>query len=103
VYILFLIPVFIIQVTESWYSLQYNKCSKIPPSTSILDDCMTTQNYLDVLQNELPKQLEDVPLATRIAMYFQHDGAPSHYNRQVMQHLSDTIPNRWIGCGSTIN
>ena len=45
----------------------------------ILDDRMTGQNYLDFLQNELPKQLEDVPLATRIAMYFQHDGAPSHY------------------------
>ena len=44
-----------------------------------LDDRMTGQNYLDFLQNELPKQLEDAPLATRIAMYFQHDGAPSHY------------------------
>ena len=27
----------------------------------ILDDLMTGQNYLDFLQNELPKQLEDVP------------------------------------------
>ena len=43
------------------------------------------------------------PLATRIAMYFQHDGAPSHYTRHVMQHLNDTFPNRWIGRGSTIN
>jgi len=43
---------------------------------------MTGQNYLDFLQNELPNQLEDVPLATRIAMYFQHDGAPSHYTRR---------------------
>ena len=51
----------------------------------ILDDRMTGQNYLDFLQNELPKQLDDVPLATRIAMYFQHDGAPSHYTRHVMQ------------------
>ena len=56
----------------------------------ILDDRMTGQNYVDFLQNELPKQLEDVPLATRIAMYFQHDGAPSHYTRHVMQHLNDT-------------
>ena len=61
------------------------------------------QNYLDFLQNELPKQLEDVPSATRIAMYFQHDGAPSHHTRHVMQHLNDTFPNRWIGRGSTIN
>jgi len=81
----------------------YNKCSKIPPSTSILDDRMTGQNYLDLLQNELPKQPEEVPLATRIAMYCQHDGAPFHYTRHVMQHLNDTSLNRWIGLGSTIN
>jgi len=69
----------------------------------IFSDRMTGQNYLDFLQNELSKQLEDVPLATRIAMYFQHDGAPSHYTRHVMQHLNYTFPNRWIGRGSTIN
>ena len=68
----------------------------------ILDDLMTGQYYLDFLQNELPKHLEDVPLAARIAMYFQHDGAP-YYTRHVMQHLNDTFPNRWIGRGSTIN
>jgi len=53
---------------------------------------MRGQNYLDFLQNELPKQLEDVPFATRIAMYFQHDGAPSHYTRHVMQHLMTLSP-----------
>ena len=69
----------------------------------ILDDRMTGQNYLDFLQNEIPKQLEDVPSATRIAMYFQHDGAPSHCARHVMQHLNDNFPHRWTGRGSTIN
>jgi len=44
----------------------------------ILYDRMTGQNYLEFLKNELPKQLEDVPLATWIAMYFQHDRTPSH-------------------------
>ena len=42
-------------------------------------------------------------MATRIAIHFQHDGAPSHYTRHVMQHLNDTFPNRLIGRGSTIN
>jgi hypothetical protein len=42
----------------------------------ILDDRMTGQNYLDFLQTGLPEQLDDVPLATRIAIYFQHDGFP---------------------------
>ena len=35
VYVLFLTPVFIVQVTESWYRVQYNKFPKIPPSTSM--------------------------------------------------------------------
>jgi hypothetical protein len=42
-------------------------------------------------------------LATRIAVYFQHNRAPPHYTGLVMQHLNDTFPNRWIGLGSTIN
>ena len=71
--------------------------------TVILDDRVTGKNYLDFRENGLPKELEDVPLATRIAMYFQHDGAPSHYSRHAMQHLNDTFPYRWIGRGSTIN
>jgi len=36
-------------------------------------------------------------------MYFQHDEAPSHYTRHVMQHLNDAFPNKWIDRGSTIN
>jgi hypothetical protein len=43
----------------------------------IFDDHMTVHNYRDFLQNGLPDQLENVPLATHIAMYFQHDGAPT--------------------------
>jgi hypothetical protein len=44
----------------------------------ILGDHMTGHNYLDFLQNGL-SELEDISLATQIAMYFQHDGALSHY------------------------
>jgi hypothetical protein len=69
----------------------------------ILEGRIAGQNYLQLLQNELPEQLENVPLATRIAVYFQHDGAPPHYTRLVMQHLRDTFHNRWICHGSTIN
>jgi len=69
----------------------------------ILDECMTGQNYLDFPQNGLPEQLEDVPLDTQIAMYFQDDRAPSHYTRLVWQHLNDTSHNQWISHSSTIN
>jgi hypothetical protein len=67
----------------------------------ILDDDMTGQNYPDFLPNGLPEQLQDVPLAPRIAPYFQHNGVPFHYIRLVMQHLIDTFLNRWIDCDST--
>jgi hypothetical protein len=64
---------------------------------------MTEQNYLEFLQSELPEKLEDVTLATRIAIYFQLDGAPPHDTRLVMLHLNDTFPKRWIRRGSYIN
>jgi len=86
------------------------RSSAFPPTTQTFTKTTVRHSnhspvlhLLDFLQNELPKQLEDVPLARRIAMYFQHDGAPSHYTRHVMQHLNDTFPNRWIRRGSTIN
>jgi hypothetical protein len=69
----------------------------------ISDHCMTGDNHLDFLQNGLPEQPDDVPLATWIAMYFQHEGALSHYTQLAMQHLNDTFPDRWIGHDSTIN
>jgi hypothetical protein len=47
----------------------------------ILDDHMRGPNYLGILQNGLAEKVEVVPLATRIATYFQHDGAPAHYTR----------------------
>ena len=33
----------------------------------------------------------------------EHDGAPIHYTRKVIQHLNNTHPNRWIGRGSLIH
>jgi hypothetical protein len=64
---------------------------------------MRGDNYVDFVQNGLPGQLEDVSLAARIAMYFQHDAAPSHYTRLVTQQLNDTFPDRSTGRSNTIN
>jgi hypothetical protein len=59
----------------------------------LLGPVMTGQNYLAFLQNGLP-ELEDVPLAARIAIYLQHDGAPSGYTLfVVIQNLCDIFPN----------
>jgi hypothetical protein len=54
------------------------------------------------LQNELPPLLEEVTLAKRMLMVFQHDGAPAHYSRLVTHHLNLTFPERWIGHGGHV-
>ena len=69
----------------------------------ILEERMTGRNYLRFLEDSFVELLEDVPLATRTTMYFQHDGAPPHSTIRVREHLTNMYPNRWIGRGSTIN
>jgi hypothetical protein len=49
----------------------------------ILDNHKTGHNYLDFLQNELPEHLEAVPVATLVAMYFQHNRAPCDATSQL--------------------
>ncbi|XP_050306139.1 uncharacterized protein LOC126743197 [Anthonomus grandis grandis] len=56
--------------------------------------------YLNFLSNELPPPLEEVPLAIRRDRFYQHDGCPSHFARDVRQFLDLTYPARWIGRGS---
>ncbi|GFT97666.1 transposase-like protein [Trichonephila clavipes] len=42
------------------------------------------------------------PLTYSHRMWFQQDGAPSHYARHVREHLDRTFPNRWIGRGCPV-
>jgi len=63
----------------------------------IIEHRMTGDSYLHFLQNYLPEQLENVSLDTRRHMYLQHDEAPIHYTKKVIQRLNNTYPNRWIG------
>jgi hypothetical protein len=60
---------------------------------------LTGDIYPRFLQDELPPLLEDVPLAIRLRMYFQHDRARPHFSRTVKTHLNYSFPGRWIGRG----
>jgi len=40
---------------------------------------------LEFLQNGLLALIENVPLWTWLHMYYQHDGAPQHFTKNVMQ------------------
>lgn len=47
--------------------------------------------------------MEDVPLATRARMWFQHDGAPAHFSFDARNHLTATFGERWIGRGGPVH
>ena len=70
---------------------------------AIVEDRMTGGSYLYFLQNDVPEQLEDVPLETRCHMYLQHDRSIIQYTRMVTEHLNNTYPNRWIDRGFIIH
>lgn len=68
----------------------------------IFPNRLTAQDYLNFLQNELAGLLEDIPLRTRLRMYYQHDGAPAHFGHTVKNWLNEHFPNRWIGRGGPV-
>lgn len=65
----------------------------------ILPGHLNSNIYLEFLKEQLPQLLEDVPLASRYRMYYQHDGAPAHFSRAVSVYLNEQFPERWIGRG----
>jgi hypothetical protein len=60
---------------------------------------LTGARYAQFIGTELPDLLEIVPLAYRINDWFQHDGAPPHFRRNVQEILDNQYPQRWIGRG----
>jgi hypothetical protein len=63
----------------------------------VLSHRLTGSHYRDFLLHDLPKLLEDVPLAVRARMWYMRDGASAHFSRAVRDVPSNTYHNRWIG------
>lgn len=61
------------------------------------DGTLTGDSYLDFLGNSLLDLLEDIPLQQIRTMWWQQDGAPPHFARQVTEHLDEVYRGRWIG------
>jgi hypothetical protein len=49
----------------------------------VLPHQLTGSRCQDFLLRDLPKLLEDVPLAVRACMWYMHDGAPAHFSHAV--------------------
>lgn len=62
-----------------------------------LPPILNGHTYLEFLENQLPTLLGDVPLESLRTMWFQNDGCPAHYARDVRAHLDRRFPGRWIG------
>jgi hypothetical protein len=57
----------------------------------VLPHGLTGNHYRDFLLHDLPKLMEDVPLAVRARMWYMHDGAPAHFSCAVRDVLNNTI------------
>lgn len=64
----------------------------------ILRSTINGENYKDILTSTV------IPIFKKRRnrdLIYQHDGAPSHFSRQVRDVLDKEIPHRWIGRGSS--
>ena len=59
------------------------------------DGNVTCESYLDMLQAQALPVIRE--LYNGIEVYFQQDGAPSHYHRDVRSFLDKTFPGKWMG------
>lgn len=53
-----------------------------------IDGRFDSVSYLNILNNVVSEMLEDVPLNIYRDLYYQHDGAPAHYQVRVREYLT---------------
>lgn len=63
----------------------------------ILPRTLNAERFLELLSEDLPSLLEDVPLTIRRRLFLQMDGCPAHYATSVRNFLNENYRNRWIG------
>jgi hypothetical protein len=68
----------------------------------LLPDRLPVERYRDFLETVLPGLHENVPLAVKQKLWFQHGGASARYGEDVQQWVNATCPGRWIGRGGPI-
>lgn len=65
-----------------------------------IDGNLNGDLYLDMLVNLIVPAMRQVAAAQNMNwndVYFQQDGAPAHFKRNVTAYLNRTFPGRWIG------
>lgn len=65
-----------------------------------LEERVNGETYLNLLGDEVLPRLEELNINPQEIVY-QHDGAPAHKHRDVVDWLDDNIP-QWIGINGTV-
>lgn len=60
------------------------------------------QSYLNILRSVVNDMLEDVPVIYLQNLFYQHDGAPAHYQTQVREFLNNHFGSNWLGRGGPV-
>lgn len=55
------------------------------------------EHFLQFLMAEHANMWENIPLESRLAAWFQLDGCPAHFHRNVRNWLDNNFPEKWIG------
>ena len=66
------------------------------------EEALTGERFLLFMREELPHLLNHVPEFVK-NMWFQLDGAPAHFHRNVRAYLEENFPQKWIGRGGPVN
>ena len=68
----------------------------------LFPDTLDGRKYYNFLHEILPELIRDVPEHIRDRMWFQHDGAPAHFSREVRVLLDAMYGQHWIGRGGPV-
>mgnify|MGYP005986367129 CR=1 FL=1 len=70
---------------------------------TFINENLNSEGYLRMLRKLIVSRLRELLPSYQNSellaetIWFQQDGAPSHFGRQVRQYLNKTFPGRWIG------
>ena len=62
---------------------------------------MRGEDYLNFIEDVVMPMLNDMPLQSR-HLWYQLDGAPSHFTFPIRRWLDHHFPGRWIGWGGPV-
>ena len=85
-----------------WHNAAHNFTAKV--WAYLVNDCLigqsllpfhiATEKYRNYLKQVLPGLLDDVPVNMKHNIWFEYDGAQSHFEQVVRMYLNRSLPHR---------